>query len=949
MVGAEKASAPRSYPPIRPTLVLGLGGTGARTLRALHTRLASYFLADPDSQEDDLTRFLERGPIRLLGLDTTASTDAGRIGITHINLGDFNITRFLRHVRSSNFREAFAWFPDAISNAGHISRGAGGLRPIGRLAYKRKQEHVRSWIGKLLDQLRDVDLSMEMVVEWLRVLTTSEGIDIHVVSSVCGGTGAGILLDVCYDVRELLGERPGRVIGHLVLPEAFSSEAVDMDILKANAYMMLAELDHFMCQGGWHSRHLNGHEQSEAGTPFDYCNLLSQNSKKGVTLSIARQTQIVAEAIAFHAIHPSGNLIDEQLINLQTQVLARADQDGMACAYSSYNLHRVAVPEGIVASVSSSLVDQVCKHLWKEGQEPDVPPETIRNLLESFDLLKSTGDILMLTGSPMWLDSDQSDAAQFAMLQQFEQDQRDTARAKIEAWSERVLGPESGFSNALEGSLKEHIRNPDHGFPSALLFLKLVQSKLQARVNDMQSESQVAVNLDEKRARAVNRGGKRGVQESLQSNRDAYEKAVTQQLCRELSLDIRNTIQTLLTKFVKPVLNDINQVRENALNMAGPERMDAAFEQIEDLEESGDYITNGFSSCPISRQAMSEFLEKRAEGINRSVASELTGGGDAASSRDKGLYGFKWKLLENSIERALKRTPRKATFDYIVEVLRLNQTQATVYLRELSKITTPMWELSDAFPVDSFVRTFGIISGQDEGTLKSIKDALEDKAMASRWNVPPYEFLVYRAAHGASIPAMVCVEGYWQALNKKLSRDSCVKNDWGIECFALDRAWPIPELVLPELQAQELFAQATLLKEVTRDEQRRVYVFANEVGKVCEEVRTRTEAFRQYANRYLRSRVNRSRAISDHYADVLDFDRKRVEAHGDKLEELEKQLAEEIGKLEKELEIFASEDGDSFEDQAVIHDQLERLRTESNQIAQERMALKRVWRRMLVW
>ena len=82
-------------------------------------------------------------------------------------------------------------------------------------------------------------------------------VEVHMVFSMSGGTGAGTFINMAYVIRHALGKC--KVTGYAVLPDVFETMSqYGMDRVKPNTYGSIIDLDYFM--------HLNGTE----GLQFDY-------------------------------------------------------------------------------------------------------------------------------------------------------------------------------------------------------------------------------------------------------------------------------------------------------------------------------------------------------------------------------------------------------------------------------------------------------------------------------------------------------------------------------------------------------------------------------------------------------------------------------------------------------------------------------------------------------
>ncbi|HEV7671942.1 MAG TPA: tubulin-like doman-containing protein [Thermoanaerobaculia bacterium] len=220
------------------TLIIGLGGTGIQTLRALK-RLYS-----------DLPKE-ERVPASFLGIDFDRSAvEAGDRNDQLDSLGDDeflyldprSIQEALRHLdreqaEQPSWSNVLEWFPERIKiPVSEVeANGASQLRVLGRLGFFLHDEAIsRALRGKLHQLGGEVD-----------PLRLSEEKRVILVSSIAGGTGAGMMIDVAYLARRQMG-RP-KVYAFFLLPEVFQDVDGGGRILQ-NAYASIQELCHLKDQ-----------------------------------------------------------------------------------------------------------------------------------------------------------------------------------------------------------------------------------------------------------------------------------------------------------------------------------------------------------------------------------------------------------------------------------------------------------------------------------------------------------------------------------------------------------------------------------------------------------------------------------------------------------------------------------------------------------------------------
>ncbi|MBI3272332.1 MAG: hypothetical protein HYZ53_25295 [Planctomycetes bacterium] len=225
---------------VRPTLFIGLGGTGFEVLCRLKRRVRALY--GPYA------------PIRFLVLDTDPPdlTKSVLEPDEFVNLSGFDASNILKNL--DQYKCVRPWWPEALK-VGNVFRGAKQKRAVGRLAfYFKYAEEVHPKLQRQVSSLfQMVDHADEAKLKsaGLRILP---GVgSAYVVSSLCGGTGSGCFLDVGFEVRNMMerlgGGRAFKVAGVFTLPEGYLLEMTQefqRQRIQANAYACLRELDHFL-------------------------------------------------------------------------------------------------------------------------------------------------------------------------------------------------------------------------------------------------------------------------------------------------------------------------------------------------------------------------------------------------------------------------------------------------------------------------------------------------------------------------------------------------------------------------------------------------------------------------------------------------------------------------------------------------------------------------------
>jgi hypothetical protein len=236
-----------------PTLVIGLGGSGTWTARRLKKLMRQRYGIIP------LIRFL------FLDCDQGAFTSEPELADVQddekVALVIRNPEQIWQEVWQGKIEERAKWrdwLPEKL-NVGTLrgARGAGGIRPVGRFALFASLQEV--W-GRLDSALRDI-LAIEQQLRATlgdqaeRVTVRYSEPCIYIVGSLCGGTGSSLFLDIAvlvrHCLRQIASDAQPSIVGVFFLPSVFASEPnirSDIDLLRANGYAALKELEYF-CDG----------------------------------------------------------------------------------------------------------------------------------------------------------------------------------------------------------------------------------------------------------------------------------------------------------------------------------------------------------------------------------------------------------------------------------------------------------------------------------------------------------------------------------------------------------------------------------------------------------------------------------------------------------------------------------------------------------------------------
>lgn len=243
---------------LNPYLFIGVGGTGGKTIGVIRETLLAtvkslgmttlplgwQFLhidvpTDPDTRTEGLPNSLPRS--QYVGLAAKTST------FSNMSMGVSS------SLESSGRERYLAWDcwrpypPEAVKV--NITRGAGQFRGIGRVASQHGLRTIDAAIARALnmitDPLADGELRDIQRARGVRHIDVAAGrLNVMVIGSVGGGSGSGLLLDVCEVVRS---QGVKSLSATVFTPEVFASPAGRLDSgVAPNSFFAINELANAM-------------------------------------------------------------------------------------------------------------------------------------------------------------------------------------------------------------------------------------------------------------------------------------------------------------------------------------------------------------------------------------------------------------------------------------------------------------------------------------------------------------------------------------------------------------------------------------------------------------------------------------------------------------------------------------------------------------------------------
>lgn len=231
--GLTKSAKTRN---IIPTLFIGLGNTGD-----VVARLFKKLLEDEIEPE-----YLPLISFIVFNVSTNKQNSNENDGVhyEYLNSGENRTFKDLIESKTSQHNNE-KWFPfnKEINpkNSNHVDGNP--YRQFGRLAL---YNSLTNQTSKIVQVLTEKAQELENKRQDYHLFT--EGLAVHIVSSINGGTGTGMILDMGFLIRNILGKIgvDHRIGGHLFVPKlAPISLESSVDFDKARMYQTLREIDRF--------------------------------------------------------------------------------------------------------------------------------------------------------------------------------------------------------------------------------------------------------------------------------------------------------------------------------------------------------------------------------------------------------------------------------------------------------------------------------------------------------------------------------------------------------------------------------------------------------------------------------------------------------------------------------------------------------------------------------
>lgn len=270
-----------------PTILIGLGGIGGQVVNEIYGRIPAG----------------SRDRVAIHAFDTDVNS-LRKLEHLKGNVTQTSTTRSVGEYLAQN-GALKSWFPENPQlNRKTMTEGAGQIRAVSRLAFRAAMED-----GKMNGLWESINAIFPVQRD-----STVQGVRVIILSSLAGGTGSGIFLQVAMYLREVLERRFGQssvlIRGAFLLPDLFVHTGIldhrEWEAVQANGYACMKELNAITLSaaGKWNQQEEDGvtieleyrpnqvdlegnvtHAVTEKQLPFDFCFFYDYENLKGQHLN----------------------------------------------------------------------------------------------------------------------------------------------------------------------------------------------------------------------------------------------------------------------------------------------------------------------------------------------------------------------------------------------------------------------------------------------------------------------------------------------------------------------------------------------------------------------------------------------------------------------------------------------------------------------------------------
>ena len=394
---------------LMPTILIGLGGTGKETLLRIRRQfvekygsindfpIISYLYIDTDNAPSEESGIARERDYLINEIDFQPSEK-----VFH----PVNPSEYIYRIQDVPHIKEWLSTTGEIAKLGTMNTGAGQIRPAARLAFYHNYDEIVSKLTAAKSRITD-SKSINTVKEFHKIKNVNtDKINVYVITSLSGGTGSGMILDMGFLIRSIFRNQAVSTC-YVVLPKIY--QAYGKERVFANGYAALKEFEYYNLKNtfdiswkknephkfqpgvfddtyiidGENSKNLSLSDQNNrdiykmlADTIFqDFSNSDFANYKRGVRVNLVQYKQ---------RLWPDDNSVTDNTYSRKYSTLGQAT---------------ISIPvDRIIISCAYKLCEEIINYYltYAEGSQSDVDNYLISEFLPELGLLESKNKFQLL-------------------------------------------------------------------------------------------------------------------------------------------------------------------------------------------------------------------------------------------------------------------------------------------------------------------------------------------------------------------------------------------------------------------------------------------------------------------------------------------------------------------------------------------------------------------------
>jgi len=476
----------------RPTVVIGLGGTGHGAVLKLKRRFIDVYGSVPPI-------------IKFLAIDTTENVEQSERARDGSTITLEPNERYVLSVVNPGALVSGAndhideWWPQNIPIAAIVA-GAGQVRARGRLALFAKSKEIFGRIYRAIDDVNAIKNAKQAHSEEFGI-SQRGGVEVYIVSSLAGGTGSGIFLDAAFIARSHL-DSLSNITGVLVLPRIFS-RLPGTHLVKPNAYGALKEIERWTKFSPGDNFKINyGTDEIDVNRePFQLLYLVDSMNEAGKVINDTGDLLgIVADGLYIQIGSQIGIDSENAVDNIKTALSTAPRIHDRSRSYCSFGVASLTLPvrqyevmkidsarqllsDGLLSGVfpDTELENEVVRFI----QDNHIREDDADDVIDALNEREGGGQMRFPLGiGAMKLDSSAPDTIKQLHVTHRSKMERQVAQG-LEANYQRIL---KDLTQGIERWWEQVINKPK-GLPYAMRFAEKLLAKLEWYQRMMEDES----------------------------------------------------------------------------------------------------------------------------------------------------------------------------------------------------------------------------------------------------------------------------------------------------------------------------------------------------------------------------------------------------------------------------------------------------------------------------